>query len=97
MNKAGQPLSGCQEKQIVYNMLWLGEARSTQNRYMQIGYGSLRGPSVFFFPRDTNRFPIEKILVWFRSALASLPSICSDSSCCCQEVTQTVVLNSLLY
>jgi len=60
MNKTGQPLSGCQKKQIVYNMLWLGEARYTQNRYMQIGYGSLRGPSVFFFPHDTNRFSIEK-------------------------------------
>jgi hypothetical protein len=60
MNKTGQPLSGCQEKQIVYNMLWLEEARYTQNRYMQVGYGSLRGPSVFFFLHDTNRFSIEK-------------------------------------
>ena len=41
-------------------MLWLGEARYTQNRYMQIGYGSLRGLSAFFFAHDTNRFSIEK-------------------------------------
>jgi hypothetical protein len=38
----------------------LEEARSTQSRDVQAGYGSPRGLSAFFFMHDTNRFSIEE-------------------------------------